>query len=765
MDKNVSEKKKKQCELLVPAGSPEAFVAAVENGADAVYVGGRFFNARTRAENFTDAQMAEAVDYAHIRGVKVYGTLNTLVRNDELQKALEYAAFLYETGVDALIVQDLGLGYLIRKYLRDFPMHLSTQATVYDLEGVKAAAELGYERVVLAREVGKNELRRIMAESPVEIEIFVHGALCICYSGQCQMSRYIGGRSGNRGACAQPCRLAYTVEPSENADGNSKNGRNQSPLHYPLSPKDLCLLDHLQELTDLGIASLKIEGRMKSPEYVAVVTSVYRKYLDACLRGDPLRITEEDRGALLQIFNRSGFTEGYPEGDPGSSLLSGDYPKNLGVPVGKVIQKEKKGSTLVRVHLNKPLRMGDGFEIHGKKILSSIVTYRKDLGKGQYLIGDVKNPAMPGSPIYRTSSMEQLKKARESFSGITFTSGKFRRKVPVVMTLAGSGGILSLVCHTPDGTSGKAVSGKMKEERENPAARERYVSCLEKCGGTPFAIKEIRFKGDFYFRPKTRELNALRREALQDLERKRIFRREKMRIPLLDLEKYHEPRTGKKLEYVFYTWEACRRYTQSHSESIDTSGFALIPASELVSVEKDELQKITRDFAGIIPYIPNVTAGKESRILQREFKRILAFAKPWGIYVGNISWIRCFTAEGVKVLSDSGLNIFNFAAEHAYSILGAEPGVWSEEFFAKKEGRYPLMILEHKVSGRIMKTGRAGVFRILRRNTSDQTVILPESARSARSGSLPESFGIRTDPEGRVRRIYIEGSAGGATAE
>ncbi|MDO4176406.1 MAG: peptidase U32 family protein, partial [Bacillota bacterium] len=316
-------------ELLAPVGGREQLVAAVNNGADAVYMGGSLFNARMKAVNFSD--LKGAIDYAHSWGVKVYITLNTLIKDAELPKAFEYACSLYEMGADAVILQDMGLARLIHKYLPDFPMHLSTQGTVYNRSGVEMAAEMGFSRIVPARECTMDEIST-MCEAEPEIEVFVHGALCMCYSGQCQMSRMLGGgsaRSGNRGLCAQPCRLQYKDD----------KGR----VSYALSPKDICTLDDLPALCEAGVDSFKIEGRLKSAEYVAVVTEIYRKYLDKFgalrARGEDINsfeIAPKDRRKLLQIFNRGGFTEGYLHGNPGAEILSGHSPKNQGIPVGKV---------------------------------------------------------------------------------------------------------------------------------------------------------------------------------------------------------------------------------------------------------------------------------------------------------------------------------------------------------------------------------------------------------------------------------------------
>ena len=295
-------------ELLVPAGGREQFLAAVENGADAIYVGGQLFNARAGAQNFNDDELVLALDYAHKRGVKVYVTMNTLLSDDELEPALRYASFLHDSGVDAIIVQDLGLGELVHRALPDLELHMSTQATITEVGSAKVAHELGYKRIVVARELALPEIADICragsdGASDFEVEVFVHGAICICYSGQCQFSRYYGGRSGNRGSCAQPCRLAYT--------SYGEGGRRLAAASHPMSPRDMCLLDELGGLIDAGAASFKIEGRLKSAEYVAIVTSIYRKYIDMYLEEGYIEVSDEDRDALLQIFNRGEFTDAY----------------------------------------------------------------------------------------------------------------------------------------------------------------------------------------------------------------------------------------------------------------------------------------------------------------------------------------------------------------------------------------------------------------------------------------------------------------------
>ena len=289
-------------ELLAPAGSMEAVTAAVQNGADAVYFGYGDFNARRNAKNFSQEEAAAAVSYCHMRGCKVNLTLNTLLTDRELPGAAEVAAHASATGIDAVIVQDLGVARMLRQTVPDLPIHGSTQMTVHNLDGVLQCADLGMTRVVLSRELSRQQIEYICQRSPIEIEVFGHGALCMCYSGQCFFSSVIGGRSGNRGLCAQPCRMKY--------------GWNGKADKYPLSLKDMSLAGHLRELQDMGVACLKLEGRMKRPEYVAVITGVYSRALRE--NREP---TAEELKQLEQAFSRQGFTEGYYQGKLGPQMF------------------------------------------------------------------------------------------------------------------------------------------------------------------------------------------------------------------------------------------------------------------------------------------------------------------------------------------------------------------------------------------------------------------------------------------------------------
>ena len=289
-------------ELLAPAGSMESVTAAVQNGADAIYFGYGNYNARRNAKNFSEEEAAAAVSYCHMRGCKVHLTMNTLLTDRELEGAAQLAAHASSIGIDAVIVQDVGVMRMLRQSAPDLPIHGSTQMTVHSLDGVKLCADLGISRVVLSRELSRKEIAYICEHSPIEIEVFGHGALCMCYSGQCFFSSVIGGRSGNRGLCAQPCRLKY--------------GWNGKADEYPLSLKDMSLATHLKELSDMGVACLKLEGRMKRPEYVAIVTGVYSRALK-----EGREPTKEELDQLQQVFSRQGFSDGYYLGKKGPAMF------------------------------------------------------------------------------------------------------------------------------------------------------------------------------------------------------------------------------------------------------------------------------------------------------------------------------------------------------------------------------------------------------------------------------------------------------------
>ncbi len=359
-------------ELLSPVGNFDHLIGAVQNGAEAVYLGASNFNARAGAQNFKPEELKEAILYARKRGVDVHLTLNILLFNHELKEVLNLAKFAYECGISSLIVQDIGLAVELVKHFPDLPIHASTQMTVSNLDGVKLMEKLGLKRVVLARELSLKQIENIRKNTKMELECFGHGALCISYSGQCLFSSMVGQRSGNRGLCAGPCRLHYNL---------LKNGNNIDS-GYLLSPKDICTLQILPELMDLGIDSLKIEGRKKSYEYVCIVTKMYRKYLDLAKdKTKKYQVEDDDLKQILQIYNRGGMGTGYFENR--KNIVYPQKPNHLGIHIGNIksINPAKKQVTL---NLKEKISMGDVIRIgENTSYISQI--------QNENTVGEIKN--------------------------------------------------------------------------------------------------------------------------------------------------------------------------------------------------------------------------------------------------------------------------------------------------------------------------------------------------------------------------------------
>ena len=390
-------------ELLSPAGGFDSLVAAVQTGADAVYMGFGAFNARRSAKNFTDEEFASAVAYCHLRGVRVFLTLNTLLTDRELAQAADALKKACAMGVDAILVQDWGLLTLAREIVPDVPLHASTQMSLFTLGGANEAAALGMERVVLARELNRDEVREICTGCPAEIEIFVHGALCMCYSGQCEMSAVVGERSGNRGACAQPCRLPYGV------DGPCRGG-------HPLSLKDANLSAYLAEMDEIGVDCLKLEGRMKRPEYVAVVTGIYRRLMD-----EKRRPTAEESRRLEQAFSRSGFTDGYWLGKKGPQMF-GIRPENAPEPkelFTEVREQYENGRENRRIPVSLAIRVQAG------KPVSLAVACQSNNG----LMNVWAQGPVPETARSRALTAEELRERLSKTGGTVFTVEQFRAEL------------------------------------------------------------------------------------------------------------------------------------------------------------------------------------------------------------------------------------------------------------------------------------------------------------------------------------------------
>ena len=509
-------------ELLAPAGNFEALKAAVEAGANAVYLAGNHFGARAYAGNFSNDELEKAVTFAHMRDVKVHVTVNTIVNDDEMAALAEYLKFLYKINVDAILVQDLGVAALAMQVVPEMSLHASTQMTVHSLEGVKALEKLGFERVVLAREMSLNEIRYICANSSAEIEVFMHGALCVCYSGQCLMSSMIGARSGDRGQCAQPCRLPYELVDDKGVDLLEGNAGK-----YLLSPKDLNTIELLPELIEAGVSSLKIEGRMKRPEYVAVVVETYRKAIDR-LRDNPdnYSATIEERRNLAQIFNRD-FTTAYLEKPQGKQMISDSKPNNRGLLIGRI---SKIGKDTISIKTNERINVGDQLEIWVKvggrvtltvsefKVNGDICTVKVDK------IGGVKLH----DRVFKVFDAELTAHARRFFN-----SGAPVRKIPIVGKVhAKINKPFSLkiaVSNALTDTSVEVSSDFIIEPaKKNPTTINMINKQLDRLGNTIFEWNGCDYDVDDNIMIPMSVINDVRRRAIEQLENDR-FERSKIR--------------------------------------------------------------------------------------------------------------------------------------------------------------------------------------------------------------------------------------------
>lgn len=491
----------RQVELLAPVGKFENALAAIENGANAIFVGGKVFNARQFADNFEEDELEKIVDYCKLRGVKTHITVNTLIKDQEIEELMAYLQKLARLKVDAIIVQDLGVAYLIKTYFPEIELHASTQMSAHSIEDVMFLKSCGFKRVVLAREMQLEEIRAIKEAVDIEIETFIHGALCYSYSGQCLFSSQIGGRSGNRGRCAQPCRMGYALLRGEEEIVKSA---------YLLSPKDLCTLSFLPELIKCGIDSFKMEGRMKSPEYVASVTKVYRKYIDLALK-DPknYKVEQEDMEMLQSIFNRGGFSEGYYFKKAGADMITEKTPKNIGLRIGYVVKYDKK-TKMATIHTNKTLNPGDGLEIWNKKKHTG-TGISKVYPAGQQFTVRVEDWVDEKSPVYLSKNNTLLKVLKKTYE-------KAQRKVEVSGQVIGKIGEPVRFTLTYGIYTAEVVGDVLEPAQNAPITQDIAFEKLSKLGNTSFELTELKGQWEDGAYMTISKLNQLRREAVEKLE-------------------------------------------------------------------------------------------------------------------------------------------------------------------------------------------------------------------------------------------------------
>lgn len=484
-------------ELLAPVGSMEAFYASINNHADAIYLGGKHFGARAYANNFSNEEIKEIIKIAHIFNVKVYVTVNTIVFDEEIPELINFLDFLYENDCDAVIVQDLGVLNIIRTRYPDFEIHASTQMNIHSVEEAKVLKKLGVKRIVVAREIDIDLIKRIKKEVDIEIEVFVHGALCISSSGKCYMSSIIGRRSGNRGRCAQPCRLEYKLKDEEG---------------YLISPKDLFALPRLKELIDAGVDSLKIEGRMKRAEYVSSILRSYKKAINSLLNKSPFDLNKEEE-EIKKIFNR-GFTKGYLFNEDDLALINKEASNHQGIEIGKVIYSK---DTVAKIKLSYELNFGDSIRIVGKNV--DAITINQ-----MYVNNKLVKSAKPGDVVkinthlanldngivYLTTSIKQIEE-------LSVFSSSIVRKLEI-------NGCVSLIndyiCLEVEynGIRVKELSNLKVQEPLNISVNDRLISQINKTNNTYFKFSKLTLNVDKPIYIDIKSINDLRRNALDELE-------------------------------------------------------------------------------------------------------------------------------------------------------------------------------------------------------------------------------------------------------
>ena len=503
----------KKIELLAPAGNMEALIAAVQAGCDAVYIGGEYFGARAFSKNFSNSELVEAINYAHLYGVKVYVTVNTLIYENEVDNFLEYIEFIHKNNVDAVLIQDLGMFDLLRKTFPNLELHASTQMHIHNLDGVKLMEKLGMKRVVLARETSIDDIKRIKENSNIEIEVFVHGALCISYSGECLLSSLTNGRSGNRGTCAGNCRLKYDVI--------NKEGKRINKFDYPLSTKDLNSLEYIDELIKCGVSSLKIEGRMKSREYVYKVVSIYRMAIDSYYENGTIKFNDNDINELKKIFNRE-YTKGFLNNASNNDIINGYRPNHMGVNIGKVTGYSNGMAKIMlydTVTIGSGLRVIDGKVDVGIKVNDFYIGNKlvKQAHKGDEIRIKVNSKVHNGAKVLITLDSNlnsKIDKLIKSNLRKVLITGKFRAILnkPIELTVS-------------DGVNKTCVYGEIVKKAVNvPTTKEDINSKLSKLGDTVYKFNKLDIIIDDNCFIPLKEINDLRRLAVNLLNEKRLYK-------------------------------------------------------------------------------------------------------------------------------------------------------------------------------------------------------------------------------------------------
>ncbi len=629
----------KKVEILSPAGSYESLKAAIAAGADAVYIGGTRFGARAYANNLTEQELLEAIDYVHLHDRKIYLTINTLLKEHELKNELyDYLLPYYKQGLDAVIVQDLGVLQFVKEQFPDLPIHASTQMTITNVRGAKFLQSLGAERVVTAREMQLSEMEEITRNTDIEIESFVHGALCYCYSGQCLYSSLIGGRSGNRGQCAQPCRLPYRV-----------NGEKEN--QYVLSLKDICTLEYIPELVESGIYSFKIEGRMKKPEYVALVTAMYRKYVDMYLEHGRkgFYVEPKDREMLMDLYNRGGSHGGYYHTKNGREMLSLNRPNHAGVPALQVMRQNGRNvtvKTLVDIHKGDVIELPDGLEnftfandvLKGQNI--TFATHKKQVFEKEHVLNRTRNESLLS--WVKTSIIE--KKIKEKMNGKL----RLSTKDSATLTLSYKDIVAS-------------VTGDVAQEAINqPMDADRVEKQMRKTGNTAFEFDDLQIELDGKLFMPMQALNELRRSGLEALENQILSKYRRTEREKILHKTANEQVQSSMPMYVYVEqlkqWEEVLKYDRIERIYLDCNALDVIWKNAKINEIIDRTHERGKEIYLGMPHI-----FRRSTICKYEEGYAHLFGAAWdGVLIRNYESYMFLREQGYKGNLVTDYNIYQF---------------------------------------------------------------------------------------------------------
>ena len=776
-------------ELLSPVGDWDCLKAAVQNGADAVYFGVDQFNARMYAANFSIDDMKQVINYCKLRNVKTNLTLNTLLKNEEFEDAVSLAEEAYKSGIDAIIVQDLGLAKYLINNIPDLPVHASTQMTVHNLQGVLELEKLGFDRVVLSRELSCDEIEYICKNCKVEIETFIHGALCICYSGQCLFSSAVGGRSGNRGKCAGPCRLPYELV-SKNAESQESKIVDKG---YLLSTKDLCGIPYLPRLIQAGVKCFKVEGRMKSPEYVATVTRIYRKYIDIILNNKDFIIDEKDIKDLMQVFNRGGGSCGHLDTKPNHSLVFPEKPSNMGIYLG-TIKKYNSNKGHITLKLEEDLEIGDSVSISNEpsRYLVSELMLKDSNQKlvtanTEVTIGRMKGNIRIGDKVYKISSKALSDYAKSSYDNCE------NKKIPLNCTVTIKKNTpISMEIYTNKNTCYnelysnihiKEISNMIPiDALKTPISVERVVKQISKTNNTPFSFENITvLLDDGLYVPSISTLNELRRSALEKLQSEILNRSKRTLeyVPQATAETitYMPQIENPAISLLLRRIDLSFSYSKLNENKIKN---IYLPLELFINKKNSNIITYLNCKYNLYIYMPSIIKTNYKNIVFNSIEQIVAMYDIKGFVVSNVCDFELLKKYNTKYefIGNYTLNVFNNASMDEYKKLGLSRITLSRELNQEniKEillnsnldselivyGNLPLMVSSYCFLGKTNKCypdcgtncksnnkyylkDRLGFsFRIIPNNVENVTLICNSKTLSISTKDLPINF-IRVD--------------------